>query len=147
MTEEQKTDEAPSKPDARIPDEVQSAVKKLAEQRPEKIMEIMAMEMSSVGNPLHHKMTPEHISQVLDLAAKHDERQYDLHKTSQTNEFTDNKSNKAYCFSAFVIVIILTVIVLFLFKDTPTVLVPILTGLGGLISGFLGGWGVGKKKG
>lgn len=128
------------------PDEVQQAVRKLAEKRPEKLVEFMAMEMSSVGNPLHHKMTKEHIAQVLDLAAKHDERQYNLHTTSQSNDFLEGKSNRAYCFSAFVLILFLTVVVLFLFKDKPEVLVPILTGLGGMIGGFLGGWGLGKKQ-
>jgi hypothetical protein len=107
-------------------------------------MEIMAMQMSSVGNPLHHKMTPEHISQVLDLAAKHDELQYDLHSKSQDNDFAQGKSNRAYCFAAFVIIMILTGLILFLFKDKPQILTPALTGLGGLLGGFLGGWGVGK---
>jgi hypothetical protein len=125
--------------------EVHSAMKKIAETKPDKMLEFMAMEMSSIGNPLHHKMTQEHISQVLELAAKHDERQYDLHSTSQKNTFLEGKSNRAYCFAAFVLILILTGIVLFLFKNNPDVLVPILTGLGGLISGFLGGWGLGKK--
>ncbi len=134
------------KAEAVTPDNVQQAMRKLAEKRPEKLFEVMAMEMSSIGNPLHQKMTKEHISQVLDLAAKHDERQFNLHTTSQSNDFLEGKSNRAYCFSAFVLILFLTVVVLFLFKDKPEVLVPILTGLGGMISGFLGGWGLGRKQ-
>lgn len=154
MTEE-RTTESPteslgdeSRPSATVlPDEVQSAVKKLAENKPEKLVEFMAMEMSSVSNPLHHKMTTEHISQVLDLAARHDERQYDLSRKSQDNEFAEGKSIRAYCFSAFIVVAILTALVLFLFREKPDVLVPILTGLGGLVGGFLGGWRLGRKRG
>lgn len=126
--------------------EVQQALKKLAENKPEKFVEIMAMEMSSAGNPLHHKMTQEHISQVLDLAAKHDERLYNLHTTSQNNDFLEGKSNRAYCFSAFVLVLALTTIILFLFREKPEVLIPVLSGLGGLISGFLAGWGFGTRQ-
>ena len=141
----EKTSEEKTKvtPDVEV---VESAVRKMVANKPEKLLEFMAMEMSSGGNPLHQKMTPEHISQVLDLAANHDERQYNLHKTSQSNDFEDGKSNRRYAFSAFMIVVILTTIVLFLFQEKPQLLIPILTGLGGLISGFLGGWGYGKKN-
>lgn len=104
------------------------------------------MEMSSIGNPLHQKMTPEHISQVIDLASKHDERQYDLHKTTQQHDFPEGSSNRKYCFAAFAIIMALTVLVLVLFREKPDVLIPVLTGLGGLISGFLGGWGLGKQQ-
>ena len=94
-----------------ISPELQSAVNKLEEKKPEKLMEFMAMGMGSVGNPLHHKMTPEHISQVLDLASKHDEREYELQKQSQSDDFSEGKSNRAYGFAVFLIVFILTVIV------------------------------------
>lgn len=143
------SDPAPGKPEVdppAMPADLQSAFKKMAEKKPEKLLEFMAMEMSSGGNPLHQKMNSEHISQVLDLAAKHDERQYDLHKTSQDNDFAEGKSNRGYCFAAFVIIVLLTCLVLFLFKDQPPVLVPILTGLGGLVSGFVAGFGFGKKN-
>jgi len=103
------------------------------------------MEMSSVGNPLHHKMTPEHISQVIELASKHDEREYDLDKTTRQHDFSEGSSNRKYCFAAFLAIMVLTVFVLIFFRDQPDVLIPILTGLGGLISGFLGGWGLGKR--
>lgn len=129
-----------------ISPELQSAVNKLEEKKPEKLMEFMAMGMGSAGNPLHHKMTPEHISQVLDLTAKHDEREYELQKQSQSDDFSEGKSNRSYGFTVFLIVIIVTVIILFLFQDKPDVLVPILTGLGGLVGGFLGGWGLGNKQ-
>ncbi|MHB9027015.1 MAG: hypothetical protein ACYC7E_23005 [Armatimonadota bacterium] len=125
---------------------VQSAVRKMAESKPEKLMEFMAMGMSSVSNPLHSKMTTEHISAVLDLAAKHDERQYDLSRISQDNDFTDGKSNRWYCFLAFAVILVFTGYVIYIFKNKTDVLIPILTGLGGLLSGFLAGLGWGKKQ-
>lgn len=79
-----------------LPEEAKSAAEKLARKSPEKLVEMMAMEMSSVGNPLYHRMTTEHISQVLDLASKHDERQYNLHRRSQENDFAERKSGRAY---------------------------------------------------
>ncbi len=47
-------------------------------------IEIMAMMgVGSMGNPLHNKMNEEHITQVLDLATKHDEREYNVHMSNQ----------------------------------------------------------------
>jgi len=129
-----------------VPDEVESAVKKVAEKKPEKLFEMMAMGLSTVGNPLHQKMTPEHISQVLDLAARHDEREFELNKKSQEHEFAHGTSNRRYVCYVFTVAVVLIVIVLFLFKEKPDVLTPILTGIGGLVSGFFGGWGLGKKQ-
>ena len=128
-------------------EEIEPAFQKIAEKKPEHLMEVMmAMGMSTSANPLHNKMTPEHISQVIDFVSKHDERQYDLHKRSQEIEFSDGKSDRAYCFTAFFIIVLLTGLVVYLFRDKPEVLVPILTGLGGLVSGFIGGWGFGRKQ-
>lgn len=129
-----------------MPRELRSAVNKLADRKPKEFYEVMAMGMSSMTNPIHQKMTPEHISQVLDLAAKHDEREYDLHKKSQDNDFADRKADRAYCFGAFAIMFILVVTILWLFKDKTEVLIPSLTGVGGLAGGFLGGWGFGQKR-
>jgi len=125
---------------------VQSAVRKLADKKPETLVEFMKMEMSAGGNPLHRKMTSEHISQVLDLAAKHDEREYDLQKSSQEHELSEGRSNRLFCFLAFVVLVALVLVVLILFKEKPETLIPILSGLGGLVSGFLGGYGLGAKK-
>lgn len=128
------------------PDDIQNAFGKFARKEPQAVLEMMQMEMSSAGNPLHRKMTPEHISKVIDLAACHDERQYELHKTSQDNAHSDGVSFRRYGFAVFVLLLMLTIIIIYLFKDTPEVLTPILTGVGGLVSGALGGWGFAKKS-
>ncbi len=127
-------------------EELQNAVQKFAEKKPEKLFEMMAVEMTSGGNPLHHRMNQEHISQVLELASRHDEREYELQKTSQQNAFEERSSNRLYCFLAFALILGLTVLVMFLFKEKPEVLIPVLTGLGGLFTGFVGGWGLGTKQ-
>ncbi len=122
-------------------------LKKIAEKKPEKFLEVMAMEMSSQsGSLLHRKMTEKHIDKVLDLAAKHDERDHDVIKRSQENEHVDNKENRRYLFWTFVICVLLTLAILYIFKDKSDVLIPILTGLGGLFGGTLGGYGIGKSK-
>lgn len=127
------------------PVEVENAFRKLAESKPNELMEFMAMEMSSNVNPLHSKMNQEHISQVLDLASKHDERQYDLHKTSIGNEFDNGKSNRLYGLFGAILGIALVITILILFKDKPEVLIPVLSSLGGFAGGFAGGWGFAKK--
>ena len=127
--------------------DIRSTMEKLEKEKPETFTEIMAMMGSGpMPNPLHQKMNEGHITQVLDLAANHDERQYDLHKSSQANRANDNIADRRYTFAAFFILFLLIVVVLALFKDDPETLIPVMTGLGGLIGGFLGGWGFGRTR-
>ncbi len=64
--------------------DVEKVFGKLYRKNPEKVTEIMAMMgVGSMGNPLHNKMNEEHITQVLDLATKHDEREYNVHMSNQ----------------------------------------------------------------
>jgi uncharacterized membrane protein len=53
-----------------------------------------------------------------------------------------DKRKHFYSLIMLVAVIFLICFVLFLFRDKPEVLIPVLTGLGGLVSGFVGGWGI-----
>lgn len=131
---------------ARTEGEAVVALQKLAEKSPGRIMEIMQMEMSSMGNPLHSKMTEQHVSKVIEIAACRDERQYALHKASLENEHEDNRSTRRYGFWAFFLVLVLICVVLLLFRDTPEVLVPLVTGIFAFGAGFAGGWGVGKTR-
>ncbi|MDY0055121.1 MAG: hypothetical protein RBS46_02380 [Methyloversatilis sp.] len=133
---------------AQVPQaELQSAIEKLSRDKPESFTEIFSMMgVGPMANPLHQKMTESHITQVLDLASKHDEREFQLLTQNQTNEARDNTSSRRYLFAVFAVVSIIIVIVLFLFKDKPDVLIPLLTGLGGLVGGFAGGFGLAKSK-
>lgn len=124
---------------------VQSAVRKLAE-KPETLMQIMATGMTSIGNPLLEKMTGEHVSQVIDLATKHDERQADLLTRGQHNEHTQWILSAIIGCAAFAVVIVLVILILVLFKDRVEVLAPALTGISGVLGGFLGGWGLGSRR-
>ena len=134
--------------DEQVEPEAQVALEKLERERPEQLTEIMTM-MAGVGpvaNPLHKKMTEEHISSVLQLAADHDERQNNLHKSGQTQGADDRKANRRYGFAVFAIVVLVFIAVLYLFKDQSDILIPTITGLGGLVGGFLGGWGYGNRR-
>lgn len=125
--------------------EAEAAIKKLSSDNPTEVTEIMAMMGGQLANPLHKKINSNHINQVLDIASKHDERQYELHKGSQRIKENHDKSSKRYFFAIFVLSLCLITVILFVFKDKPEILVPILTGIGGLTGGFLGGWGYGKS--
>jgi hypothetical protein len=129
------------------PEQAESAIKKLSESKPKLVSEFMAMMGSGpMVNPLHQKMGPEHITQMLDLAAKHDERVYDLQCRSGTSDTVHQKSIRRYAFAYFAVIFALIITVLFLFKDKPEILVPVLSGIGGLVGGFLGGYGLGKQE-
>jgi len=126
--------------------EVGQTIEKLSKKEPKLVSEFMALaKMGSMPNPLHDKLSEEHIGKIVDLAVKHDERQYDLHKTGQSNEYKDKQSDKKYYFAYFSVAVIVFLIVLIFLKDSPEILVPTLTGLGGLVSGFLAGLGFRKK--
>ncbi len=99
-----------------------------------------------IGNPLHQKMEAEHITQVLTLAANHDENEFKLLSQKEKNAADENSSNRIYLFLVFLTIIALFVVVICVFKDQPNVLFPIVSGIGGFASGFAGGFGVGKKS-
>lgn len=126
---------------------VHAAFSKLEKGKPELISEMMAfMGSGLVSNPLHSKMEAPHITQLLELAADHDEREYTLHKTEQDVRAKEGTSNRRYFFATFLVVVLLFAFILIVFKDKPEILIPSLTGLGGLVGGFMGGWGFGKSK-
>ncbi|WP_353179537.1 hypothetical protein [Salinisphaera sp. T5B8] len=128
------------------PGELESAIEKLKRDKPEQVTEIMAMMgQGPMPNPIHQKMNESHVTQVLDLAANHDEREYNLHKQREGNKQSDATSNRRYGFAALLVGVVLFAYILFLFKNQPDILVPIITGLGGVLGGFLGGWGIGRR--
>ena len=127
------------------PKDLQNAIRKLSEAKPQAMIEMMSF-AGSMGNPLHSKMEPQHITQVLDLAIKHDEREFEIIRAKEKNSAAEKVSTRRYVFAMFVIVIALVVVILFAFRSQPQVLAPILSGIGGLATGFLAGLGVGKQQ-
>jgi hypothetical protein len=147
MNDDQEPVENESANERCVEPDLQSALEKLSRDKPDSVTEIVSMMgVGPVGNPLHRKMTESHITQVLDLASKHDEREYNLHRAAQEQDAEDGKSSRRYVFATFVIVAMLVGFILILFKDKPDVLIPILTGFGGLVGGFLGGFGYGRSR-
>lgn len=128
------------------PETVNRAMRKMAERAPEDFVEMTAMMSGVMGHPLHQKMTEGHITRMLDLAVQHDTNEYNLKKDQQ--QIDANQGQWDHCFRAgyFVLFLVLVIIILFLFRNQPTVLMPILSAVGGVVTGFLGGVGYAKSK-
>jgi len=125
---------------------LKSALSKMKEGNPQVLQEILAMSVSSGGNPLHQKMNEEHVTQVLSLATQHDERQFELTKQNLTGENAHRKLTAWFSFVGGLAVLGLVVFLVNTFKDKPEVLTPILSGLGGLVVGGFGGFGIGRSR-
>jgi len=125
---------------------ITEVLSKVSEKKPGKITEMLALMGGPMGNPIHNKMNEDHITQVLELAKQHDEREFILHKEGQTNDHVQTISNRRYIFASFIIIVGLILAVMIIFKDKPDVLTPVLSGIGGLLTGALGGYGFGKSK-
>jgi len=136
-----KAEKTPSSEDP----EMLSAVQKLAEKKPE-AYELMISMMGSMGHPLHHKLTPEHITKSLQIAGDHDERQFTLLKQEQDQEHAYRSTNRLFFVVALILFFIFFGFLCVLFKDQPNILIPLLTGLGGFVTGFAGGFGMGGRR-
>jgi hypothetical protein len=114
--------------------------------KPEFIREFMMMAGGPTSSPLHHKMNSQHIDKVLDLSTKHDERQYNLTKQESEFKHQNRISQRRYVFCGFIIAVLFVGVLVVAFNDKPDVLIPILTGLGGILGGGLGGFGLGRNS-
>lgn len=127
-------------------EDLTSAISKLAKGKPGTVSEFMTMVASGpMMSPLIAKMKDGHITSMLKIVSEHDEREYNLRMKREETDSTQRRQDRWLVFGAFLIVILLTGFVLVLFKDKPDVLIPSLTGLGGIIAGFLGGFGMGRR--
>ena len=147
MAEEEKKSDESEEMSSEEAQEVGETLDKLSKKEPTLVSQFMGLaKMGSMPNPLHDKLNEKHLVKIVGLAVDHDERQYELHKQEQDNEYNDKQSDKKYYFAYFIVAVIVFLIILIYLKDTPEILVPTLTGLGGLVSGFLAGLGFRKKE-
>ena len=123
----------------------QRAFRKMSAQNPESFTEFTAM-MGFGGNPLHHKMNETHITKVLDLAIQHDTNEFELKKKQQDIDANSGRMDRNFKLGVFAIFVLLLVFILWVYRNQPTVLIPILSGVGGITAGFLGGLGFSKAK-
>lgn len=129
-----------SQADPQKTNDLRRAMKKMAQHAPNEMVEISAM-MGVMGNPLHQKMNEEHINKMLDLAKQHDSNEFELRKKQQDADDVCGRTDRSHRFYCFCIFIALVVFILWVFRNQPAVLVPIISGVGGAALGFVGGTG------
>src|SRR5258707_11542759 len=128
--------------DARSGETIKRAFKKLSEQRPpEEMVEMTAMMSGMMGHPLHQKMNEGHINKMLDLATQHDTNEFDLRKNQQRIDEHCEEGERRHRLIYFCIFVALMIFILGLFRNQPSVLAPILSGVAGAVGGFFGGIG------
>lgn len=97
-----------------------------------------SMQMGGAMNPqmeLMRKMTPEHMSVFLETQ-----------KQANQNEYKESRDKKIFLIIALVIFSAVMIAVVILLKDKADILEKVLFAVGGLVSGFFGGYGYGKSK-
>lgn len=132
-----KTDEEELKD---IPDNIEEILEEIPEEERREVVKMvrMSMQMGRVMSPesgLVDKMTSEHITAYL-------EGQNEAMK----NQFKENKENKFFALITLIVVLVFVVILVILLKETPDVMEKVIYTLGGLVTGALGGYGIGKAK-
>ena len=89
----------------------------------------------SSGTDFSDKITTEHITKYLDGAEK-----------NMTLAFEEKKHSKYFILALAIIVSIVFIILIVILKDKPDVLEKLIYSVGGLFTGFAGGYGLGKKR-
>jgi hypothetical protein len=133
---------AESTPDPRV----QAAMRKVVDRDPGAFVEFNTMMGSMAGHPLHHKMDGQHITKVLELASEHEKNEFTLKSKQQDIEAERGKWDHVQHLIFFVIFVGLIIFILWEFKSQPAVLVPILSGVGGTVAGFMAGLGYARSK-
>jgi len=124
---------------------INRAIRKLADKGPpEEVTELIGM-METMSNPIHQKMNESHITQVLELAKQHDTNEFSLRKDQQQIDADAYRSDQNKRLVLVCILVALILFILIAFHSQPAVLAPILTGVGGVVTGFLAGTGWAKS--
>ena len=89
----------------------------------------------SSGTDFSDKITTEHITRYLDGAEK-----------NMTLAFEEKKHSKYFILALAIIVSIVFIILVVILKHKPDVLEKLIYSVGGLFTGFAGGYGLGKKR-
>ncbi|MGN0606968.1 MAG: hypothetical protein ACI4JM_10640 [Oscillospiraceae bacterium] len=100
-------------------------------------MSMLNMSASNhLENPITKKITEEHISSFLDAS-----------KQNMELDYKEKKQNKIFVGLIILAVMIFIVVLILLLKNTPELMEKIIYTFVGLITGIIGGYGVGKNKG
>lgn len=103
----------------------------------EQFMAVVEARHDSVGSDMAiaEKLTPEHITQVLEGS-----------REQMRNEFAEKKSKRRYSIIYLALAMIFVLAVILILKDSPDVMENVIYALGGLLTGGLGGYGIGTRK-
>ena len=132
-------------PPAAPPPEVLEAARKLGAGRPDAALNFQ-MALGFPGNPIQDKVTADHISQSIALAAAKESNDFQLKKQQAEIGWKQSVADSWRELVWLVIFVGILVFVIEKFGNQPAVLTPILTGIGGLFAGLLTGFGYGKSK-
>ena len=101
-------------------------------------------------NPIHDKLEPEHITKALDLAGQAQSNQAQINQNQYEFAKSELEHDKRRLTMGVIVLVILLLFVLslvLLLKESPELLVPLLSAVGGLMMGVLGGWGLARHQG
>ena len=90
---------------------------------------------SSPEAEIAKKISSEHITQLLDQD-----------KQAMEYEYKDSQSRRKYQIISISVVCVVVIALVLILKDSPDTLEKVLIGLGGVIAGAAGGYGIGKTK-
>ena len=87
-------------------------------------------------NPIADKITTEHISEIIKSGDEADKRSFEAMKFTQISSII-----------GVFIILVFILAVIFIFKNSPEYIAPIITLIAGLAGGGAGGYGIGYTKG
>jgi len=121
------------------------AFRRLNERAPQTGLAVQ-LAMGLPGNPIQQKVTEHHITQALEMAKGGLKNDFELKKQKQASDSTQAIVDRVFQLLIVAAGFAMIVVVIRTFKDQPSVLVPVLTGLGGFIAGLLSGVGIGRSS-
>lgn len=124
--------------------EAVDALRKINESDPSAAFGI-SMALGSPVNPIHQKVTENHITQLLETAKAESDYEFRLREGEQQIGWRQARLDRGFEVVILIAVVGTIVFVVRTFQSQPTIMAPILTGIGGLFTGFLAGIGYGKK--
>lgn len=101
---------------------------------------------SGMQSPFEKHITAEHVKQVLDTAAQHDNNEFELIKDATKREHDSLKLQIICGLIGLGLILLALVIVLLVYKQKPEAIAPLITGFGGLLAGGVGGYGAGVAR-
>lgn len=103
----------------------------------ERMLTVQSMRISGIDSDMaiSEKLTSEHITKVLDGSLE-----------NMRCEYNEKKNKRKFSLIILIVIIIAMLTVILVLKDLPDLMEKIVLSISSLGAGFLGGYGIGKKK-